>query len=49
MHSVVVDALAALGDCSTMLSQAVANGVEAYVATDNSTMPATDLTCPANP
>jgi uncharacterized protein YukE len=40
MQSVVVAALAALGDCSTMLSQAVANGVEAYVATDDSQMPA---------
>jgi uncharacterized protein YukE len=48
MQSVVVSALAALGDCSTMLGQAVANGVEAYVTTDDSAMPAT-LSCPANP
>jgi hypothetical protein len=49
MQSVVVAALAALGDCSTMLGQAVANGVEAYVTTDDNQMPATNLSCPANP
>jgi hypothetical protein len=40
MQSVVVSALAALGDCSTLLGQAVANGVEAYVTTDDTQMPA---------
>jgi uncharacterized protein YukE len=49
MQTVVVRALAALDDCSTMLSQAVANGVEAYVTTDDTQMPATSLSCPANP
>ena len=48
MQLTVVSALAALGDCSTMLSQAVANGAEAYVATDDTQMPA-QLSCPAGP
>jgi hypothetical protein len=49
MQLTVVSALAALGDSSTVLGQAVANGVEAYIVTDDSSMPATDLSCPANP
>jgi uncharacterized protein YukE len=40
MQNTVISALAALGDCSTMLGQAVANGVEAYVTTDDTQMPA---------
>jgi uncharacterized protein YukE len=48
MQLTVISALAALGDCSTMLSQAVANGAEAYVTTDDSQMPA-QLSCPAGP
>jgi hypothetical protein len=49
MQHTVVSALAALGDCSTVLGQAVANGVEAYIVTDGSSMPGPDLSCPANP
>jgi uncharacterized protein YukE len=49
MQSVVLSALAALDDCSTMLGQAVANGVEAYVVTDDTQMPGATLSCPANP
>jgi uncharacterized protein YukE len=49
MQFTVISALAALGDCSTMLSQAVANGVDAYVVTDDTSMPGSDLSCPANP
>jgi uncharacterized protein YukE len=48
MQFTVVSALAALDDCATMLSQAVANGAEAYVTTDNTQMPG-QLSCPANP
>jgi hypothetical protein len=49
MQSVVVSALGALDDCSTMLGQAVANGVEAYVVTDDTQIPGANLSCPANP
>jgi uncharacterized protein YukE len=49
MQLTVASALAALGDCSTVLSQAVANGVQAYVVTDDSSMPGSDLSCPASP
>jgi hypothetical protein len=49
MQHTVVSALAALGDCSTVLGQAVANGVEAYIVTDDSSMPGPDLSRPANP
>jgi uncharacterized protein YukE len=36
LQSVLADAMACLDECSTMLSQAVASGAQAYVATDNS-------------
>jgi uncharacterized protein YukE len=49
MQLTLVSALAALDDCSTMLSQAVANGAEAYVTTDDTQMPGTQLSCPAGP
>jgi hypothetical protein len=49
MQFTVISALAALGDCSTMLSQAVASGAGAYVVTDNTAMPGSNLSCPAGP
>lgn len=49
MQFTVVSALAALDDCSTMLSQAVASGAEAYVVTDDTQMPGPELSRPANP
>jgi hypothetical protein len=49
MQSVVLAALGALDDCSTMLSQTVANGVDAYVVTDDTQIPGANLSCPANP
>jgi uncharacterized protein YukE len=49
MQFAVVSALAALNDCSTMLSQAVASGAEAYVVTDDTQMPGPELSSPASP
>jgi uncharacterized protein YukE len=49
MQLTVLSALAALDDCSTMLSQAVANGAQAYVTTDDTQMPGAQLSSPANP